>query len=341
MTFAVNDVVGKYKIIAPAGGGNFGQVFAADNQNIGAKRAVKFIKADNAAAVPELLAEAKLLYASSNKHIVQVFDADVIDVLGQQYVAIEMEFLPDGSVQDRAVKYGIAVSDAVRAVRHLLFGLIAAHQANVIHRDIKPSNLLIKGNDYKLSDFGIAFLSAGNVAYEHIAYTMNAAPECLARKPATVQSDVYSAGMTLFRLMRLRGSLKVDGSSFDSWRSAGCKTGLPAFLGFADYWPLKLKRIVLKATQALPGSRYQSAQEMLADLDRVKDGLPWKIGADGRWSAQVGEKLHEAWFEKKGATFTALYKINGRRPSTYTETGGGAAKAKKAVEKLVSKTAVS
>lgn len=338
MPIKEGEIIDKYELLEPRGSGNFGAVFRVKNLALNAERAVKFIELDDETKVGKALEEAKNLYKCESKHIVTVYNADIFSVDGKPYVIIEMEYLPEGSLRDRVRGNGISVKDALTATSHVLFGLDAAHRVGIIHRDVKPANILIDGPNYKLTDFGISFVKAASHLYENINYRKNAAPECQRGTMADERSDIYSVGMTLFRLLSLRSDLQVPADRFAEWRNQGFPSGLPAFLGFPKYIPRRLKSVIAKATNREPNDRYASAQEMLAAVEGLRVNLPWaRDVASGGWIA-VSDKEHRAYVEQHKKIYRLEYKINGRRPKGAAKEFGTNAQANAALTKFVAGT---
>lgn len=332
------EVIDKYKLLEARGSGNFGTVFRVKNLALDAERAVKFIELEDERKVGRSLEEARNLYKCGSKHIVEVYNADIFSIDGKPYVIIEMEYLSEGSLRDRVLKGGISVKDALTATSHVLYALDAAHRAGIIHRDVKPANILIDGPNYKLTDFGISFVKSASHLYENINYRKNAAPECQKGAMADERSDIYSVGMTLFRLLSLDGNLQVPVDQFIDWRNKGCSIGLPEFLGFPKYIPRRLKAAIRRATDANPNVRYASAQEMLTAIEGLRVNLPWaRDAANGGWIAK-SDKEHRAYVEQAKARYRLEYKINGRRPNGSIREFSTAAQANAALHKLIADT---
>lgn len=139
-------------------------------------------------------------------NIVHVYEAGHTD-LGQPYLV--MEELAEGSLADQIEQTGpLPWEEAVPCAIQLCGALAAAHGEGVLHRDLKPENVLLDGfGEVKLTDFGIAALTGATATATGLvtASVAHAAPEVLNGGRATVASDVYSLGSTLYFL--LSGSL--------------------------------------------------------------------------------------------------------------------------------------
>lgn len=164
---------------------------------------------------------------------------------------------------------------AIRVARDICKALILCQKNGIVHRDIKPQNIFVSDNgDYKLGDFGVAKIveeTAGGTVIGSYKYM---APEVYNNKPYNNTVDIYSLGLLLYWLMNERRlpflplpperlNAEIDKAARDK-RFAGEPIPDPVN-GSAD-----LKRIVLKACAFNSKDRYQSAQEMLEDLNNLK-----------------------------------------------------------------------
>ena len=139
---------------------------------------------------------------SGHPHIVTVYDAGLTQA-GRPYIV--MDYLAAGSLADRLDREGpLAWSQVLDIAVKLAGGLETAHRAGVLHRDLKPENILVSAyGEPKLADFGIARIKGGT-ATSTAALTgsiAHAAPELFDGAPASVRSDVYGLGSTLFTLL--------------------------------------------------------------------------------------------------------------------------------------------
>lgn len=340
MSIAVGTVIGKYRVRKHCGEGSFGTVYAADNLALGGICAIKLIEIKATSDVPALLEEAKNLRKCESKHIVEAKSADIVSHAGTTYLSIEMEYLPSGSIESKSKSYGLDFQSSLTATRHILFALSASHNAGVIHRDVKPGNVMIDGHDFKLTDFGISFLKTKAHLQENINYTMNAAPECKTQL-ADELCDVYSAGITLYRMTKFRGDLKIDPKAFAAWRDAGSIPSLPEYLGLPDYLPRRLKDVIKKSTNPDRAKRFQSATEMCRAVEKLQVEMPWAPNDDhSSWQADVGGKAHHIFLEAIPAGFSVNYKINGRRKALWDHSFNTKAKALKFLHTHVAKTAL-
>jgi YVTN family beta-propeller protein len=139
-------------------------------------------------------------------HIVVVYDAGTLEA-GTPYLV--MEYLPGGSLEDRLEAGPLPWADVVGIGVQLADALEAAHRAGVLHRDVKPGNVLLdRFGECKLADFGIATVAGSSVTTAGVvtATVAYAGPEILGGERATVTSDVYGLGATLFALLAGRAA---------------------------------------------------------------------------------------------------------------------------------------
>jgi hypothetical protein len=207
---------------------------------------------------------------SWHPNIVTVFDAGATAV-GRPYLT--MEYVPGGSLGDRLARDGPRPWDEATAVGAAIAGALeAAHRAGRLHRDIKPENILVSQfGEPKLTDFGIAVIQgATQTAKDGITATLaHAAPEILSGKRATVSSDVYSLGSTLFQLLAGKPAFiedsdesllplyhRVDTAPVPDLRPRGVPEGMC--------------QVVERAMAKDPRQRFASAEELGAGLQNVQ-----------------------------------------------------------------------
>ncbi len=196
--FFRDQVIGKYKILAPLGSGGFGTVFLAEDTWIDKKVALK-VPHRQSLDFGELLREPRLLATLSHPNIVTVLTAERIDdvfFIVMEYVAGEtLEAISD---RDGALDLGRALDFACQicnAVDH-------AHQQGIIHRDLRPGNVLVTETGIaKVADFGTSrFLEIAAHGTTVIGSPPYMAPEQFHGK-AVFASDVYSLGVTMYQLL--------------------------------------------------------------------------------------------------------------------------------------------
>jgi serine/threonine-protein kinase len=193
-------VAGRYRLVALLGRGGMGEVYRADDLTLDQPIALKFLPegvASSDTRVAQFHNELRVARQVSHKNVCRLYDLGEAD--GRRFLT--MEYVDGEDLSSSLRRFGRMPPDkAVQIARQLCAGISAAHEKGVLHRDLKPANVMLDGNgDVRITDFGIAVL--GGHADAGIAGTPQyMAPELLAGKPATTQSDIYALGLILFEV---------------------------------------------------------------------------------------------------------------------------------------------
>jgi serine/threonine protein kinase/Tfp pilus assembly protein PilF len=197
-------------------------------------------------------------------------------VTGSGLPFLVMEFVDGLSIDRYCDTHQLDARSRIALMRQVLEALIYVHGCQVIHRDLKPSNIMVDASgNAKLLDFGTARLvdASGDTAITRtgvFAFTPEcASPEQVAGKPLTFSSDVYSAGVLLYRL--LTGRLPYRFASHSPAAVADTINHTEPEPSGLDG---PLDAILSTALSKDPEKRYASAVEMDADLARYLDGEP-------------------------------------------------------------------
>lgn len=337
MRLPVGTQLNKYVLLERLGGGSFGDVYRAQDRATNSICALKCIEVDPTTSIDLVLQEARNLKACQSQHIVDIASADVVQIGSATAVLIDMEYLPDGSLERQIEALRISYGEALTANRHMLLGLSSAHKHGIIHKDVKPANIMIDGSIYKLSDFGISYVKQTAVGIP-LTYEPNAAPELLIGGAPDERTDVYAAGMTLFRSAMLYGSTSIDAQKIADWEASGRHVSLPEFMSFPRHFPRRLKAVVKTATDPDPLGRYQTASEMLAALEKLKIAKCWRKTGLADWSADVAGKAHRLEVKKTSKTWELCYSVGGRRRNADCSTYGTELAALKALDDAIAKS---
>lgn len=308
----------KYKLQQRIGFGSFGEVWLANDNAVAHDYAIKILRPG--VPVHERLREAHIGHSLTHNNLVRVHQADVVSLGGHDLVIIAMDFMPHGAVTKLANPSGfLPLPEVIRIGTDILRGLEYLHGQNVFHNDVKPENVLIGPQSQgMLTDYGIVGISAdGSPVPPPNSYKIHTAPEVVNDDGITAQTDVFQAGMTLFRMLVGLGTLrdKFTRLGEQQYYQAICDATLITALDFPAYVPARLKRIVLKAINPDVSARYVSALEMRRDLEKLNYSGYWTIEPSGSFvghtatheyrfehSKRVGDRYDVAAFKKSKAT---------------------------------------
>ena len=210
--------------------------------------------------------EATIASSLSHPNIVKVFNHGTIE--GRPYIA--NEYVKGQTMKDMLdFRASIPVAEAVGYMLQLTSALFYAHQHNIIHRDIKPQNIYVMPDGtIKLGDFGIAQadgIDDGLTKPSEIVGSVHyLAPEISQGKPASIQSDIYAAGVTFYEL--LTGHVPFEKDSAVNVAVAHVKEKFPPVKKYIPTCPKEIERIIAKATKKRLNERYKGADEFYDDL---------------------------------------------------------------------------
>jgi serine/threonine-protein kinase len=182
--------IDKYQIIKPLGSGNFGQVYHVFDRALRAEKAIKVLENTDPSAFMKNLEEAHILNRCRHKHIVTINEANIFVVNGQRRVVLDLEYIPEGSLEAALASRRVSIKETVAYVRGVLLGLEHAHAQGFLHRDVKPGNILLARAYPKLSDFGLATASGATLIGSAKGYRPHLPPEYYAN-PQQLRKLIY------------------------------------------------------------------------------------------------------------------------------------------------------
>ncbi|MFO1464440.1 MAG: serine/threonine-protein kinase [bacterium] len=276
---------GRYQIEAKLGEGGMGYVYRATHKVIGKKVALKVLKAElgkDKEVTQRFLNEARAASLIGNPHIIEINDFGQFPDGSTYFV---MEYLNGKPLS--ALTEGEQTVSAYRIVhiaRQIAEGLSAAHRAGIVHRDLKPDNvyLIDHGNErdfVKILDFGIAkvpkhgdtkLTRAGDV-FGTPAYM---SPEQAAGVPVDHRGDIYSVGVMLYEMAS--GKLPFEAETFMALLTKHMYHPLPPLRSLPSTpkdLPVELEAVIQRCLAKDPSQRYQTMDDLIADLDRFRAGL--------------------------------------------------------------------
>ncbi|MFE1196627.1 Stk1 family PASTA domain-containing Ser/Thr kinase [Streptomyces olivaceoviridis] len=273
---------GRYELGQVLGRGGMAEVYLAHDTRLGRTVAVKTLRAD-LARDPSFQArfrrEAQSAASLNHPAIVAVYDTgeDYIDGVSIPYIV--MEYV-DGSTLRELLHSGrkLLPERAMEMTIGILQGLEYAHRSGIVHRDIKPANVMLTRNgQVKVMDFGIARAmgDAGMTMTQTAAVIGTAqylSPEQAKGEQVDARSDLYSTGCLLYELLTVRPPFVGDSPVAVAYQHVREEPQPPSV--FDPEITPEMDAIVLKALVKDPDYRYQSADEMRADIEACLDGQP-------------------------------------------------------------------
>ena len=264
------DKVGKYELIKELGHGATSTVYLALDPFSQQQVALKVFNLDvlhdstRAKAYRKLLlTEASLAGKLSHPHIVKIHDAEMegdVNYMVMEY--FEGETLEKFAEVDHLMDIGRIAEIIYKCCKALEY----AQYQGVTHRDIKPANILIRGeSDIKISDFGAAVVdNQQSTQVSGVGSPAYMSPEQIREQPLTHQTDIYSVGVTMYRL--LTGKLPFDAANSYSMIYQIMNIDPPPPSTFRPEIPPELDAIVLRAMNKDTALRYQTWDEFARDL---------------------------------------------------------------------------
>lgn len=258
----------RYEILEVIGEGGMAFVFKATDLRLNRNVAVKIMREDlmdDEDFRSKFYAEAHAVAMLSSQNIVAVYDVSQNPDI--EYIVME---LVDGitlrQYMDR--RGALAWREVLHFSTQIARALAHAHEKGIVHRDIKPQNVMMfRDGTAKVADFGIAALE--NEIYENNGQAIGSihyiAPEQAKGESPDARSDLYSLGVVMYEM--LTGNKPYEGETIGeiAIKHINARPVMPRAV-VSDI-PEELERITLKAMCADIHQRYQSADEMLKELD--------------------------------------------------------------------------
>lgn len=271
---------GKYEVLQRLGRGGMAEVYRAYHPNLDRYVAIKVLHSflsDEGDFRARFEKEAQNIAKLRHPNIVQVYDFDFEEETDSYFMVMELiegptlkDYLYDASNGVRK----LPLNEALRVIRQSTEALSYAHQRTMIHRDVKPANLMIDEREHNrvvLTDFGIAKLLTGSqntLSGGLVGTPAYMSPEQGMGETGDERSDLYSLGVILYQM--LTGGLPYDAETPMALILQHMNDPIPSVLLVEPHLPPAVDKVLQKLLAKEPAERYQSAQELMVDLDLLE-----------------------------------------------------------------------
>ena len=277
----MSETASRYRILSSLGKGGMGEVFLADDTQLGRKVAIKFLTEaleEDPTARDRLHREARSAAALDHPYICQIHE--LADIDGR--TGIVMEHVAGETLQVRLRRSPLAAKEALQIAAEIAEALEEAHSRRVVHRDLKPSNVMLTEQGHvKVMDFGLAkrapSSSGSGADAETVAPITESgvrvgtpgymAPEQLLGGEADERSDIFAFGILLYEL--LAGVHPFTRSSASGTMSAISRETPAPVTQYAKDAPDSARVTLDRLLAKDPRERYQAFSDVRTDLDQL------------------------------------------------------------------------
>src|SRR5881409_122114 len=284
----IGQVVSHYRILDRLGEGGMGEVYVAEDTNLGRRVAIKFpiLTSNERDYRARFLREARSISELSNPHIATLYD---YGETGDGRPFLVMELIKGETLGDMALKGGLTLPRVLQIIEAVATALAEAHARGIIHRDIKPSNIMVdERGQIKVLDFGLAKQlneDPVNVSEPEAQTLLNLrtrsgavlgtpaylSPEQAMGGNVDARSDLFALGGVLYECVT--GQPAFPGSSFIDIAANVIHVEPEPPSKVSPNVPPELDSIILKALAKEPDKRYQSSDELISDLRSMQNVL--------------------------------------------------------------------
>ena len=274
----------RYRIIAKIGAGGMGEVYRAQDTELGRSVALKFLSSDvsqHPNRLKRFILEAKAASALNHPNILTVYEIGRVD----EDTFIATEFVEGVTLRQHLRLQRLKLIEVLDIAIQIASALVAAHAAGIVHRDIKPENIMVrKDGIVKLLDFGLAKLTEREESSTGLEATTMAlvntepgsvlgtatymTPEQAAGREVDPRSDIWSLGVVLYEMVAAHPPF--EGASKSHIIVAIMDHDPLPITQFAPEVPQALEWIIAEALTKDPDERIQTAKELLGKLKRLK-----------------------------------------------------------------------
>jgi eukaryotic-like serine/threonine-protein kinase len=305
--------IGRYEIRSKLGAGGMGEVYLAEDTELGRQVALKLLPenlTDNRERLSRFKQEARAASTLNHPNILTIHE---ISQEGSLHF-IATEFIDGVTLRQQMKNSRIKIAEVLDMMMQVASALAAAHEAGIVHRDIKPENIMVRRDGYlKVLDFGLAKLTEPQAAISEASTLVQTdpgivmgtaqylSPEQARGLEVDARSDIFSLGAVLYEMIASRAPF--EGNSKSEIVARILEREPQPLARFAREVPSELERIVTKALAKDREERYQTVKDFLIDLRKLKRQIEFdtenersnqpavnREGATARRNAQDGMK---------------------------------------------------
>jgi serine/threonine protein kinase/Flp pilus assembly protein TadD len=267
---------GRYEVMEDLGSGGMGKVYKVFDNKLQEVVALKLVRPElawRAQTLERFREEIRLARKITHKNVCRMHDINEAE--GISYIT--MEYIPGEDLKSIIRMMGrLSPGQAIVIAKQVCSGLAEAHKMGIIHRDLKPKNIMVdRQGNARIMDFGLARsleekgITGGRVMLGTPEYM---SPEQVDGKKAGSRSDVYSLGVVLFEMVT--GKIPFEGESALSIAVKHKTEPPPDPREINGQVPETLSRIILKCLEKEEEKRFQSAEELCLELEKLEKAIP-------------------------------------------------------------------
>src|SRR5881398_557067 len=286
----VGRTLDNYQVLSLLGVGGMGEVYRARDTKLGREVAIKVLPAGFASGSDRLRLEreARAVSALNHPNILTIYEIKEVD----EHLFIATEFVDGENLRERIRNGRMKLAEVLDVAIQVASALSAAHAAGIVHRDIKPENIMLRRDALvKVLDFGLAKLTdpestatgPEEVTLQRfstepgvvLGTSVYMSPEQARGLPLDTRTDIWSLGVVLYEMVG--GHVPFSGATKSDVIVSILEKEPPPLARFTPETPEVLQWIVTKTLRKQMDQRYQSAKDLLTDLQSLKHRLELKM----------------------------------------------------------------
>ncbi len=269
-------LAGRYRIVRPIGAGGMGEVYQAEDLDLGAIIAIKTMRLDGAGDLVRFKREIQLARTVTHPNVCRIFDLHTHHGPQRETVInfLTMEFIEGETLSDFLARRGpLSPAEVLPLAEQIAYATAAAHAKGVVHRDLKARNVIVTENGAKavVTDFGLAhtFAEASEHTLTIVGTPAYMAPEQFESKPATPSVDIYAFGVLLYEMVV--GKRPFAGDSPLSVALAKIRSEPPRASDSVPSLPALWSATIQKCLRPRPEDRFSGILDVIVPLRRSVD----------------------------------------------------------------------